>query len=100
MKTEDIKKDRYSFCEVYGAEKVLQLAIGKKESFYVCGGLLNSESELNGKPIELQKGYLLRHCGILPNGMLVAECYNASVYNEVGDCAFFRVEPEGVCKLS
>ena len=105
METEDfreeIKKESYSFCEIYGAEKVLELAIGKKENLYVCGGLLNSESDANGEPIQLKEGYFLSHCGILPNGMLVAECYNAcGVDKESDSWAFFRIEPEGICQLS
>ena len=95
MKTEDIKKENYSFCEVYGAEKVLALAIGQKENLFVCGNLLNSESDANGSPIELEEGYSLSHCGILPNGMLVAECYDAS-----DNWSFWRIEPDEVCKLS
>ena len=95
MKTEDIKKESYSYCEVYGAEKVLALAIGQKENLFVSGGLLNSGSDANGYPIELEEGYFLSHCGILPNGMLVAECYDAS-----DNWSSWRVEPNGVCKLS
>jgi hypothetical protein len=95
METAEIKKESYSFCEVYGAEKVLELAIGQKENLYVSEGLLNSASDAKGYAIELNEGYFLSHCGILPNGVLVAECYDAS-----DNWSSWRIEPNGVCKLS
>lgn len=94
-------KENYSFIEIYGAEKVLNMALNEhfgyddiNEELFVDGGLLNSTSDANGYPIEFEEGKKFSHCFILDNGMLVAVCYDD---NE--EESFWRVEPDNLTEL-
>lgn len=96
---QDMKKN-YSHVEIWGAEKLFNHAFDNEygyeinESFFVCDGLINSESDANGYPVEIE-GYKLSHLNILNNGLLVATCYDEDENEHI-----FRVEPSNITELT
>ena len=75
-------KQKISTLEIYGAEVLLNKALNDyygsdmmDEQLFYCGGVLNSSSDANGYPLEIE-GYAFSHCIVLNNGMLVAVCYD------------------------
>lgn len=84
-------KEKFTNVEVLGAENLFNIAFedefgtNPNEAFFVCGGMLNSESDANGYPLYINDNHL-SHLLILENGILIAVCYDeedSEVYYEV-----------------
>tara|TARA_R110001606_G_scaffold378794_1_gene538595 strand:- start:1577 stop:1873 length:297 start_codon:yes stop_codon:yes gene_type:complete len=90
----------YKEIEVLGAEKLFNLAYEEQydmainEGFFVSCGTLNSESDCNGYPIEIEGLNKLSHLRILTNGLVIAICYN-----EEDDKVCFRVDSSGFIEI-
>ena len=93
------QKESYSIVEIYGAEKVFNIAYENEfgydpnEELFISGSMLNSTSDCNGAALDIY-GYPLSHLGILPNGMLVAVCYDEHENEHL-----FRVETSNITEL-
>ena len=86
-------KQELSLLEIYGAEVLLNKALNEyncsdmmEEELFITGNTLNSTSDANGYPIEIE-GYNLSHCIVQSNGMLIAVCYDSEENSH-----YFRVE--------
>ena len=72
----------YKEIEVIGAEKLFNLAYKEQydfeinEGFFVSCGTLNSESDANGYPVEIEGENKSSHLHILTNGVVIAICYD------------------------
>ena len=92
-------KTEFSTIEILGAESLFNIAFENEygfnpsESFFVSCETINSESDANGTPLQLD-GFDLSHLSILKSGMLAAVCYDDNE-NEIA----FRIEENNITRL-
>ena len=75
-------KTEFTNIDILGAEKLFNIAFedqygfSPNEGFFVSCETINSESDANGRPLEIE-GHALSHLILLDNDFLIAVCYDS-----------------------